>query len=512
VRKLLNKSEVIILFLLISAALFLIGGIKINPDPNPIVQSFGGCSQAPTIPGGYSPNGNTSGNVIPVPAFVKKAPGEFVLSSNSQIYVNSAATDVVSIGQYLASKLNPSTGFNIPVIISSTNPTTNGSIYLTTEGADQLFGQEGYELEVTASKIILIAYTPEGLFRGIQTIRQLLPQEIDSTSFANEPTSYWTVSAGTIVDYPRYPYRGLMIDVARKFFGVTAVEKVIDAVTEYKINCLHLHLTDDQGWRLQINSQRSLTADEGSNYYTQDDYRQLIDYARTRYITIIPEIDLPGHSGYACSHGLDCAHPGSSAYYTFVDKILGEVAGLTPGRYIHIGGDESGLFLPLYNSIIEHLQSTVNKLQKVMLGWNETASASVQRPNAIQFWTDKKKDFLPDDVKRGVKILFSPGWLTYFAGLQGGRAIGYPYNWDPQTILSYVPNQQILGLEGALWLDGDIQDIDNVFPEIIGFAEIGWSPQSKRGDYNSYYNRLLSQTTRLTEMNLNFIASSSWIK
>ncbi len=504
-RKLLNKSEIIILTFLIAFALFLIGGIKINPDPNPIVQSFNGCSEAPTIPKDYPPNNTRIGNVLPVPAYVVLGSGKFTINSTTQIYVNPATTEVVNIGNYLQSKLQPSTGFfSLPVESTSTPPTTNGSIYLTTEGADPSLGQEGYKLEVNNTKVVLTAYTTEGLFRGIQTIRQLLPPQIDNQGKVSGIS--WTMQTGTIIDYPRFSYRGLMVDVARTFVSVSDLEKIINVLAEYKINCLHIHLTDTQGWRLAINNYPNIVGGDNPGYYTQDEYKQLVSYAQKNYITVIPEIDMPGHIRNCFSLKVTCSDSSltpSNATNAFIKTVLQEVAALTPGSYIHIGGDEYTKYGGNYPDLItlgNYIQNTVNGLKKIMIGWNDISPADLKTPTVLEYWefwdNPIQQTTLSRDIVNGAKVIMAPGYPNhaYLAGFFGAPDT---YNWDPQTLLT-IPAKNVLGPEGVLWTDTG--NIGQIFPNELGIAETGWSPQSKK-DKNYYYNRLNNnQLLRLHEM------------
>src|SRR5689334_14843779 len=192
----------------------------------------------------------TIGNIIPMPVSITSGGGSFVLPSTADIYVEPGTTELTAIGQYLAGKLNPSTGYGLQVLTTTGAP-PNGNIYLTTAGGDPTLGDEGYQLTVTANLVTLVAYKPTGLFRGIQTIRQLLPAAIESSTLQSVP---WTMATGTVRDYPRFTWRGSMLDVARHFFNVTDVKRYIDLMAYYKLNVFHIHLSDDQGWRIMINS------------------------------------------------------------------------------------------------------------------------------------------------------------------------------------------------------------------------------------------------------------------
>ena len=240
------------------------------------------------------------GNIIPRPVSEVATDGTFILSADTGIFVEPDTNDVKAIGQYLADALAPATGYSLKVQAANGAP-GKGNIYLTLSGAAPTVGEEGYELTITPELVKLAANQPAGLFYGVQTIRQLLPPAIDSSSIQPGP---WRMRTGTITDYPRFAWRGTMLDVARHFFSVKDVTRYIDLLAYYKINRLHLHLADDQGWRIQINSWPNLAMVGGSlevgggpgGYYSQADYASIVDYAKQRYITIIPEIDMPGHT------------------------------------------------------------------------------------------------------------------------------------------------------------------------------------------------------------------------
>src|SRR5882757_1593689 len=299
-------------------------------------------------------------SVVPAPASVTQASSTFTLASGARI---AASGQAAAVGDYLAGALRPATGFALPVDKSFIAHAVDPIQLLI--APDTSLGDEGYQLTVNAASVVLTANKPAGLFEGVQTLRQLLPASIDASTRQPGP---WTIQGGKITDHPRFGYRGAMLDVARHFFGVDTVKAYIDEIARYKVNTLHLHLTDDQGWRLQINSWPKLATYGGSTqvgggaggYYTQAQYKDIVAYAASRYITIIPEVDMPGHTNAALASyaELNCNGVAPPLYtgtdvgfsslcvskditYTFLDQVIGEIAALTPGPYIHIGGDES---------------------------------------------------------------------------------------------------------------------------------------------------------------------------
>src|SRR5256885_9644980 len=295
--------------------------------------------------------------VVPAPVKAAATSGSFAIRSNTVI-----STDSGPVGEYLAGFLRRSTGFALPVKPAHGAP---AGITLLLSGASASVGDEGYQLDVTKTAVVIRARHAAGLFAGVQTLRQLLPPAVESATVRPGP---WTVPDGHVLDYPRFAYRGAMLDVARHFFSVAQVERYIDQIARYKVNRFHLHLSDDQGWRLAINSWPNLASYGGSTevgggpggYYTQADYAAIVAYAASRYITVVPEIDMPGHTNAALASyaQLNCNGVAPKLYtgtkvgfsslcvplditYTFVDQVIGEIAALTPGPYLHIGGDEA---------------------------------------------------------------------------------------------------------------------------------------------------------------------------
>src|SRR5687767_2076724 len=302
----------------------------------------------------HAPTDLAQENLIPKPVSVQATKGVFEVTKETSIHVEGESAELANIGEYLAEKWRPSTGYSLKVATTKGEP-SSGNIYLTTTGTDATLGDEGYELTITEDLVKLAAAKPAGLFRGIQTIRQLLPAKIDSSTVRKGP---WEIATGTIRDYPTYAFRSAMLDVARHFFSVEDVKRYIDLIAAYKLNTIHLHLSDDQGWRIEIKSWPNLATHGGSTqvgggkggYYTQEQYKDLVQYAAERYITIIPEIDMPGHTNAALASypELNCNGKAPELYtgikvgfstlcvdkeitYKFVDDVIRELAEITPG-------------------------------------------------------------------------------------------------------------------------------------------------------------------------------------
>jgi hexosaminidase len=450
------------------------------------------------------------------------------MGRGTSIYVQPGTAELIDIGQYLAEKLRPATGFRIQVLTATRAP-ESGNIYLTTAGGDPALGEEGYELTVTPDRVSIVAYQPAGLFRGIQTIRQLLPAPIESPTLQPGP---WGMAGVTIRDQPRFVWRGAMLDVARHFFGVQDVKRYIDLMAYYKINRFHFHLTDNEGWRIEIRSWPKLATVGGNlrlfgnntGYYTQEQYSEIVAYAQSRYIMVIPEIEMPGHMYAALAsyrelikYGLDL---GKDSTYKFVDDVVREISALTPGPYIHVGGDEAyNVPIDEYIHFIDTVQTIVQGHGKQLIGWDEITDCHLLSTSIAQHWR-WYGDFAQRAVLKGAKVIMSPANKIYLDMKYDGSTrlgqtwAGYievqdAYTWDPATQSSGVTASSILGVEAPLWTETIVTmaDIEYMaFPRLAGHAEIGWSPQAGR-TWDEYKVRLGAHGKRLTGMGVNFYRS-----
>lgn len=314
----------------------------------------------------------------------------------------------------------------------------------------------------------------------------------------------------------------------------------------YKLNILHLHLSDDQGWRIQIKSWPDLTRIGGSTevgggkggFYTQKQFKELVRYAADRYITIVPEIDMPGHihAALASYAKLNCNNKRKKLFterkvgfstlcthkkitYQFINDVIGEIAAISPGPWIHIGGDESHAtpkkdYLPF----IKKLQGIVAAHYKKVIGWDEIAQTQLKPGTMVQYWANAKNVRMA--IKKGAKVILSPSGRAYLdmkydtATKLGLHWAGYvnvkkAYDWDPATLIPGVSKKDIAGIEAPLWTETitDMRDIEYMaFPRLIGDAEIGWTPENLRS-WNSYRRRLGEQASRLDNLNVNFYRS-----
>ncbi|GAA2350568.1 beta-N-acetylhexosaminidase [Saccharopolyspora halophila] len=492
------------------------------------------------VPASGAPAASPLDDIIPAPESVTADPGSgFELTQRTAIR---ASGEAAAVGDYLAGVLRPSTGLPLPV---NRNGRGTGNIALTLDGEQEL-GPEGYRLRVDDDVVRLRATTTDGLFNGVQTLRQLLPAGIESTTPRSGP---WTMPGGEVVDTPRFGHRAAMLDVARHFFGVEEVKRYIDQLAKYKINRLHLHLSDDQGWRLQIKSWPRLTEHGGSTevgggpggYYTQQDYTEIVDYAASRHMTVIPEIDMPGHTNAALSSypELNCDGQAPPLYtgievgfsslcvdkditYRFVEDVIREVSALTPGQYLHIGGDEAHSTTDEdYIAFMSEVLPLVEKYGKRPMGWHEYGKAAPQGDAVLQFWGTTNSDpVLGEAVARGNEILVSPANRSYLdqkydenteLGLNwaGPTTVSESYTWDPGSYLQDVPEESVLGVEAPMWTE-TLEESDHIefmaFPRLPAIAELAWSPKEALG-WESFSRRLATHGPRFEAAGIDYYRS-----
>lgn len=499
--------------------------------------------------------------VVPVPTSVSPATGApFVFSASTTIVTDGPAT-LLSSGEFLAGILRKSTALRLPVQRKGRASTAPGNVVLlrvdtgvfaTATGAAR---EEGYTLDVSTDTIRITARTPAGVFYGVATLRQLLPWGVEAEHSAYRLYSALSVPAGRIVDAPRFAWRGSMLDVARHFFTVDEVKQHIDLMALYKLNRLHLHLADDQGWRIAISSWPKLTRVGGSaevggtpgGFYTKADYAELVRYAAARHIMVVPEIDMPGHTNAAIAAypRLGCSRPTPSIYgegtqpggvYTgirvgwsalcpdkamtwrFVNDVVREIAAMTPGPYFHIGGDEvEVLDHAQYARFVERAQNIVRKHGKTMIGWEEVGKATLRPGSIAQLW---RSDTALLAVKQGNQLIMSPGPRTYLdmkytatteVGLKwaGYIELRTAYDWDPATYTPGLDESSILGVEAPLWSE-TVRNLNAaqylLVPRLPALAEVAWSAQTQRS-WEGFRTRIAAHAPRWRLLGINFFAS-----
>lgn len=477
-------------------------------------------------------------SVIPAPESVHPAGDAYTLGPDARIQVPPHADAAEQVGDWLAGLLRPSTGYRLPV----TTGDTDDGIRLVLGGPRSL-GEEGYRLHVSPDGVLIQARTDDGLFHGAQTLRQLLPARVEARSAQPGP---WQVAGGTITDTPRYAYRSAMLDVSRHFFGVEQVKRYIDQLAMYKINMLHLHLSDDQGWRIAIDSWPRLATYGGSTevgggpggYYTKDEYAEIVRYAASRHLTVVPEIDMPSHTNAALASyaELNCDGQAPPLYtgtsvgfsslcvplertYDFVDDVIRELAAMTPGPYIHIGGDEAhSTSHEDYVTFMDRVQPIVAKYGKTVIGWHQLVEAHPVDGAIAQFWgTSGDAPEVAKAAQHGTRLVLSPANRSYLdmqynedcpLGLHwaGYVDVRQSYDWDPGSYVEGAPKDAVLGVEAPLWSE-TLETSDDIefmaFPRLPGVAELGWSPASTH-DWDTYRVRLAAQAPRWDALGIDY--------
>ena len=402
---------------------------------------------------------------------------------------------------------------------------------------------ESYRIAVDEASVVVTGADAAGLFYGVQTLGQLIARD----------GAAWSVPAVTIEDAPRFAYRGVMLDVARHFHGVDTVKAYIDHAASLKMNALHLHLTDDQGWRIHLDSRPELTEVAGSisvggdpgGFYTKDDYREIVEYAASRHMIVVPEIDMPGHT-----HAVGLAYPeiteapvisehmravlteyggeepvagvpfdgmavgfsslkiDDEATYDFVADVFGELAAMTPGPYLHFGGDESlATSDEDFATFVTRASAIIADLGKTPVAWHEAGAASTIADSTVgQYWgfmtpqegmADKARTF----VDNGAQLILSPADAIYLdmkypAGPElgltwanGPTSVERAYSWEPADVVPGVDDAGILGIEAPLWTETirTAAALDTmVFPRIAAAAEAAWSPATGQSDLRTW--------------------------
>ena len=498
--------------------------------------------------------------LIPQPVSIveNNKAGNFILPSTINIIVPNNE-EVKKIASLFAAQITPPTGYKT-TIKAGNSPLPKSILFLLT--TDKTIADEGYKLKVTSAGITLTARKPAGIFYGVQTLLQLLPSGITSTTELDYDE--WDIPAVTIEDHPRFGWRGLMLDVSRHFFTVAQVKDYIDQMVKYKFNLLHLGLTNDQGWRIQIKSLPKLTEvgawrvertgtfgnlskpqpGEPATYggfYTHEDIKELVKYAADRFVNILPEIDVPGHSLAAiasypelsCTPGEYYVSPGdrfmvwpgggqhfyglldnticpaNEKAYEFLDKVFTEVAQLFPFGYIHMGGDETARNFwekseqikalmkkenlkdldEVQSYFVKRVEKIINSKGKKMIGWDEILDGGLAPNAAVMSWRGMKGGI--EAAKQGHEVVMSPTDFAYIDYMQGDAAIEPPvystlrlkkaYQFEP--LPEGVDAKLIKGGQANLWTE-QVYNTRHMqymtWPRAFAIAEVLWSSKEKR--------------------------------
>ena len=516
---------------------------------------FAACKQKPSAEAITAFN-----SVTPVPVSATLDGGTFFLSDGTSIGISPVNDDTRNVAGLLQDLLRPATGFEFAL-----EPGNKDAGILLELKEDAAQGDEGYSLTVSEDQIRITANKAAGIFYGIQTLRQLLPASIESKS---KQDVRWEIATGQITDKPGYGWRGSMLDVARHFFTIDDVKRYIDLIAMYKMNIFHLHLTDDQGWRIEIKSWPNLALHGGSTevggakagFFTQEQYKDIIAYAQKRYITVIPEIDMPGHLNSAlASYGelnggtivpeegrvkivqenpiLGKEKNKPTELYTgtevgwstlrlenkssirFINDVMRELAEITPGPYLHFGGDEAHVTKKSdYIGFVKLFSDIAKTNKKILVGWEEIGQGEIDENAIAQHWANVK--YAQMAAEKGAKIIMSPSTRVYIdmqydslsrIGLHWAAYIeaDHAYNWDPATQVEGIDPEQILGVETPLWSETitDMEDIEYLlFPRVTAVAEIGWSPAAAR-NWENYRTRIAEHGVRWKKLGIDYYPS-----
>jgi hexosaminidase len=479
--------------------------------------------------------------IVPVPLNMVVNPGDFTLSPDTCVVADAAsAVTAQQLGDYL----KPATGFALPVVSKKPAGVTT-FISLNQSAALSVLGSEGYRLVVTPDSVRITAPTQAGLFYGVQTLRQLLPPQV----FSSVPVKNvaWTSPCVQIEDKPRFAWRGLMLDSGHDFQRKAFVERFIDLMAMHKFNTFHWHLTDLGTWSIEIKGHPELLKPETRGpgvkpgYYTQDEIREVVQYAAARHITIVPEIDMPGHSTPALiAHPeLDCPLPevdgkgnpmrpwqyclGNEKTYQFLEDVLSQIVELFPGPYVHIGGDECPKDRwnrcplcqakmkaenlknadELQSYFVRRIETFLHSKGRRLIGWDEILEGGLAPDATVMSWRGMEGGVAA--ARAGHDVVMAPNQWTYFDHAQ--MPLETVYNFDPiPKELTPAEATHILGTQGQMWTDNhpSENEIDAlVYPRAAALAEVAWSPVDKR-DYTDFIQRLHTHLQRLAELGVHY--------
>ena len=501
-------------------------------------------------------------SIIPKPTHITQSEGTFILNDSTKIIIGNHPHQLSILAEQCAKKLRQVTGYALEV--EKTQQKKN-VIILRLEQKLKRLGKEGYQLKVTEQSIILTASSPNGIFYGIQTLYQLLPPEIEKNSHVSDVK--WLIPCVIIEDKPRFQWRGMHLDVGRHFAPTEFIKKYIDLLASYKMNTFHWHLTEDQGWRIEIKkypklteigSKRKETMGDSTPYggfYTQEEIREIVKYAEERFINIVPEIEMPGHSLAAltaypelsCTGGpfevgttwgvfedVYCA--GNENTFKFLKDVLTEVINLFPGKFIHIGGDECpkerwkqcqkcqarikknklGNEHRLQSYFIQRIERFLRSKGKRLVGWDEILEGGLAPGATVMSWRGTEGGIAA--AKANHDVVMTPTSYCYFDYYQANpdsepKAIGgflpleKVYSFEPiPSELTKKQAKHILGAQGNVWTEymPDTKHIEYmVLPRMLAMSEVIWSDKSQR-NLEDFLKRLESHYIRLEYRGYNY--------
>jgi hexosaminidase len=509
-------------------------------------------------------------SVIPQPVKVTERSGRFTLTSRTGVWTDAAAA---AIGRQFAGYVEPATGFALRMR-SGGSPPASGIVFRIDPSLKRL-GPEGYLLDVRPAHIVARAPERAGLFYAVQTLRQLLPPQI----FREAPVAdvAWTIPAVTIEDYPRFGWRGAHLDVGRHFMPKEFVKKYIDLIALHKLNTFHWHLTEDQGWRLEIKQYPKLTeigawrketivgrnrrdaqaqfdGKRHGGFYTQDDAREIVAYAKARFVTVVPEIEMPGHAmaAIAAYPELGLGDPvevgtrwgvfadilnAEPSTVTFMQNVLTEVMAIFPGRYIHVGGDEAdkakwktnaqiqarikelgaGDEHGLQSWFIRQMDGFLTKHGRRLVGWDEILEGGLAENAVVMSWRGTKGGI--EAARAGHDVVMAPTSNTYLDYAQSKDLAREPVGQSAvlpiETVYAYEPvpeelepqfAKHVLGAQAQVWTEymATPKDVEYMaYPRLSALAEVVWTPKERK-DYAGFTTRLASHADRLRALDVNF--------
>jgi len=517
------------------------------------------------------PNSGQGLAIIPQPVAVTERTGRFTMTPRTVIWTDAGAA---AVGRQLARYLEPATGFDLR--LRSGGAPQAGSIALHLDSTLKRLGSEGYLLDVRPTRIVARAPQPAGLFHAVQTMRQLLPPQIFRDAPAGDVR--WSMPAVSIEDYPRFAWRGAHLDVGRHFMPKEFVKKYIDLLALHKLNTFHWHLTEDQGWRLEIKQYPKLTTvgawrketivgrnrrDAQAQYdgkrhggfYTQEDAKEIVAYAKARFIDVVPEIEMPGHAVAAISAYPELGVTGEPlevatrwgifsdilntepSTVTFMQNVLTEVMAIFPSRYIHIGGDEADKTKwkaspriqerikelgvtdehGLQSWFIRQIDTFLTKHNRRLVGWDEILEGGLAENAVVMSWRGTKGGI--DAARAGHDVVMAPTSNTYLDYAQSKDTANEPVGQSSvltlDTVYAYEPvpaelepqfARHVLGAQAQVWTEymaGPKEVEYMAFPRLTALAEVVWTPKDRK-DYAGYLTRLAAHTERLRALDVNF--------
>ena len=532
-----------------------------------IAYSFVGIFLTATLVGGVSYSliftYNSKYPIIPRPVVLESRSGSLTISSEFSVFIDNSTSEVSDIAEYFVNKIEYSLGGNIEIYNLTGTPLDSSLILKLTEGESNM-GEEGYRIEINQSNIAITAQKSAGLFYGIQTLFQLFPPSIERENGLQAEDKI-SLPCVYIEDNPRFSYRGMMLDVGRHFFSVEFIKKYLDLLAFYKYNTFHWHLTEDQGWRIEIKNYSLLTdvgayRDDGNGgiyggYYTQEEIREVVEYASARFIRVIPEIEMPGHSKAAlaaypnlsCTGGpfnvsnewgvhRDVYCAGNEDTFTFLETVLTEVMDLFPSKYIHIGGDEcpktrweecpkcqarivdEGLQNEheLQSYFISRINDFVQSQNRSIIGWNEIIEGGLAGNATVMAWNNCGAAV--DAARLNHDVIMTPTQYCYFDYYQGNpfsepKAIGglitlsKVYKFEPvPSELNDEEAHFIIGAQGNVWTEYiDTPEYIEYMsvPRLCALSEVVWTEKSLK-NWCHFKIRLSEHFKFLDEMDVNY--------